>query len=60
MFVIYKDILKENDKFYLKKEVVPIPVEFIISKKFNENLQKAFSYAKKLLIQSKLFTLLTL
>jgi len=55
LFVVYNDIIKEDNKYYLKKEVTPIPVKFIISKKNKENMQKAFSYIRKLLIQSKLY-----
>jgi hypothetical protein len=53
LFVIYNDIIKEDNKYYLKKEVTAIPVKFIVSSKHNMNLQKAFSYVRKLLIQSR-------
>ena len=53
LFVIYNDIIKEDNKYYLKKVVTPIPVKFIVSKRYKEDLQKAFSYVRKLLIQSK-------
>lgn len=53
-FVIYNDIIKENEKYYIKRELVPIPVKFIVSKRYLEDLNKAFAYIKKLLIQSKI------
>ena len=53
LFVIYNDIIKEDNKYYLKKVVTPIPVKFIVSKRYKEDLQKAFSYIRKLLVQSK-------